>query len=237
MGVLLPKTLAVLQLSTEARELGPMFLRRDHDHDHQPDSGAGRDNLDWPADERLLLSLAMWGDLGAAGAVCDRHGAALFQLACSILGDHDDAESVVVDVIVDACTRTDATRLGVSLRHELARLTYARCLRLGSADERRAGELSDWLRDAEGSAATTMAELIAGQQRVAIALVGLGEYTCRDAAALIGTSEAAVADLVSAGLRDINSRGTAAIDRRRSDSGVGLTCRLRSGVSARIHKL
>jgi DNA-directed RNA polymerase specialized sigma24 family protein len=156
-------------------------------------------------DERALVRLALRGDVSAPGQIFDRHGTALFSLACTLLGDHEDAESVVVEVIVAACSKPGATRPGGSLRHELARLTYLRCVRLGTRDEVRPVQLSDLTESGHGSAIAVMTELwiAARRQRAAIALVKFGDYTCPEVADLLGLPAATVAGLLRSGLRDL----------------------------------
>lgn len=97
---------------------------------------AGRAMTPWPAGpnptsaERRLLAAALVGDERAVGLLYDAHADALYRLARCALGPGAGAESIVVDVIVEACTPPGLHAGGAatgSLRFELARRTYERC--------------------------------------------------------------------------------------------------------------
>jgi DNA-directed RNA polymerase specialized sigma24 family protein len=184
-----------------------MLVARARDR-HRPEAGsyrAGTGSRPDSSDGRALLALALRGDVSAPAQVCDGHGPALFSLACAVLGDREDAQWVVAEVIVAACTRPGAIRPGGSLRHELARLTYLRCARLGTGGEARLDQLSDLPGAGQGSAIAVMTELsaAAGQQRAALALVKVGDHTYLEVADLLGLPVATVAGLLRSGLRDL----------------------------------
>lgn len=168
----------------------------------------------WAADRHDLLAAARGGDVCAVGQLCDRHGGALYGLACVVLSDSARAESVVVAVLARACADPRATGAvgGGSLRRDLARLTYLYSIRcLGDTD-----------RPVLGSATARMAELseLARQQRSAIALVQCGDHTVGDVADLLGLPVPAVAVLLTSGLRDLE-----AADRRVADDRLQHTLR------------
>ena len=168
-------------------------------------------------ERRDLLDAAAAGDVQAIALICDRHGAALFSIAWSIMGDPGRAESVVVDVVARACADPGATAVAAtgSLRRELTRLTYLYSLRsLACVDRTRPARWSALLRMAE------VAEL-AGQQRAAVALVQCGDHSVDDVADLIDLPVQAVAALLCAGLRDLESA-----DRRAARNGRHHTCKV-----------
>ncbi len=156
----------------------------------------------------VVAVAASSGDISAIGQICDRHGGALFALARAIVGDATRAEAVVVEVIARACADPGATTIGagVSLRRELARLTYLYSIRC----------LEDTHRPVGGSALARIAALseLARRQRSALALVQYGNHTVDDVADLLNLFVPAVALLLTAGLRDLQ-----AADRRAADEG------------------
>lgn len=124
----------------------------------------------------------------ALGALCDRHGAALFTLALAMTDDPVSAEEVVVDVLVQADPRA------TSSRHELARAVYlrSRALSLSGQDSR-----TSWT--------------VGGQQRAAVCLAHHGGHTLDDLALLLGTSRHAAADLLRSGLRAFSGAAPGAV--------------------------
>lgn len=122
-------------------------------------------------------------DESDAGRICDRHGAALFSLAYSVLLDRAEAERVVVSVIADVCIDHDVARDEVSMRKRLAYRTFVRCLSTGATAER--GEMA----------------APAGRERVSMALVRFGGFSYRDVATLLDLPAAGVAGLLATGLR------------------------------------
>lgn len=80
------------------------------------------------------LSAAFAGDERAVGSLYDEHVDSLYRLACRTLSSSRQAQDVVVDVMVQACTApgllvADGRQEG-GLRLALARRTYERCLEL-----------------------------------------------------------------------------------------------------------
>lgn len=146
-----------------------------------------------------LLRAAARGDRVAISQICDRHGAALFHLACAVVADPVRAEAVVVEVVARACVDPAATATAArgSLRRELARLTY-----LCSSRDRLEQDLPQ-----TGSAVDRMVRLgeAARQQRTAIALVQCGDHTVDDVADLLGLPFPTVAVLLTSGLRDLEA--------------------------------
>jgi hypothetical protein len=114
----------------------------------------------------------------------------LISLAWAILGDRLYAESVVVEVIADACARPGVATTDAAVRQELARLTYQACLRSRPATAGR--RLPD--------------------RRAALELILIEDHICLDVADLIGLPVDTVADLVCSFPRDI--RRDADSDRR-----------------------
>lgn len=133
-----------------------------------------------PTDEQTLLDSALGGHGWADHEMCDRHAGALFCLARAVLDAGEPAETVVVGVVADACTRPGLVSLGAgrTLRHELARLTYERC-----------------------TAAT--GQPTAARSRVLLALCAWGAHTYRQAGALMGLPASAVPAMLGASLREV----------------------------------
>lgn len=101
------------------------------------------------------------------------HGDQIRWIAETILGNRAVAQVVVVDVITTRCRRPLAAG-ELPSRHELARMTYLRCLRAGAQHE-----------------------------RAAVALVELGDHSTDDVADLLGLSTETVAQLLVAGRRAV----------------------------------
>jgi hypothetical protein len=117
---------------------------------------------------------------GAGDRVDDvwrRDGRALLALASVVFEDPQDAEAVVVEVILDACTPPAAA--GPSGRAKLARYLYVR-----------------WLRE-QGTGGGGRAQ----QQRAAVALGLFGQQTYGEIATLMGLPAPEVAGLMRSGLR------------------------------------
>lgn len=188
-----------------------MLIMRTRDRQQSLAGRSRAGSVSWSGgfDQRDLLALALLGDASAPAKVCDRHGAALFSLACAVLGDHEDAEAVVVDVVVAACSKPGTARPDRSLRHELARLTYLRSAELGAGDEVRPVWLTDPAEPGWGSVAELMTEVrvAAGQQRTALALIRFGDHTYREVAELLGLPVMTVAALLCSALHDLQPAG------------------------------
>jgi DNA-directed RNA polymerase specialized sigma24 family protein len=111
--------------------------------------------------------------------VRQRHGKALYALALTMCQDAEQAEAVVVQAVLDACTPDHLAVPSVG-RVELARYVYVLW-------QRRRGDRQ------EGRASL---------QRSAVALGLFGDHTYRDVAALMGLPAREVADLMRSGLLD-----------------------------------
>jgi DNA-directed RNA polymerase specialized sigma24 family protein len=123
---------------------------------------------------------------GAAATVDDvwqRHGRALYALALTMCQDAEQAEAVVVQAVLDACT-PDHLAVPAVGRAELARYVYVLW-------QRRRGDRH------EGRASL---------QRSAVAMGLFGDHTYREVATLMGLPAREVADLMRSGLLDATSR-------------------------------
>ncbi|TDD50058.1 hypothetical protein E1263_31305 [Kribbella antibiotica] len=118
-------------------------------------------------------------------AVWTVHGNSLRALAATILRNSGAAEMVVVDVISTRCIGPGGI-VRLPSRHELARLTYLRCLRAGAIDDRIKGRPE---RDRPDSNA-------------AIALVEFGDHSSHQVSELLDLSHEATAKMLAAGQRD-----------------------------------
>lgn len=121
--------------------------------------------------------------------VWHRHGAALFALTMVLFEDVDDAESVVTQAFLDACTPDDIAISPVS-RRELARYVYVLWVRRTAAAQVIAGQPS------LVAPATTLVH----RQRIAIALAMFGEHTYTEIAALMELPAPDIASLMRSGL-------------------------------------
>ena len=119
------------------------------------------------------------------GALCDRHGAALFTLALAVTEDRARAEEVVVEVLAEAGELADASRS----RRELARSVYLHAA---------AGQSST-------PAPATSSYDACRQQHAAICLAHHGDHSLGDLADLFGLPKHAVAELLRSGLRNLNA--------------------------------
>lgn len=140
-------------------------------------------------EERARLRAARAGDLCATGQIYDRHGPAMFQLACTVTGDRQQAEAAVVAAMVEALTDPASSQPAVAMRTDLALRTYQRCL----------------APDGSVSAGTAVTELtmMADRRRAVLALVTYGDLTCAQVGDLMGLGQPMVAGLLRAGLRQL----------------------------------
>lgn len=131
------------------------------------------------------------------------HGDQIRWIAETILGNRAVAQVVVVDVITTRCRRPLAAG-ELPSRHELARMTYLRCLRAGAVSDPIEGR-PDRDRPDSSIASITMVGLrvLAQHQRAAFALVELGDHSTDDVADLLGLSAETVAQLLVAGRRAV----------------------------------
>jgi hypothetical protein len=120
-----------------------------------------------------------------------RHGVAVFALALVLSDDAEDAESVVIQAFLDACTPIDIAVESVS-RHEMARYVYVlwvrRLAESGTGRLKRRGFGLPILRG------------MSPHQRTAIALALFGEHTYHEIAALMELTPMDVAALMRSGL-------------------------------------
>ncbi|WP_328999276.1 hypothetical protein OHA18_33130 [Kribbella sp. NBC_00709] len=107
------------------------------------------------------------------------YGDQLRWIAETILGNRVLAQVLVVDVIATRSANPLASGGQFPSRHELARMTYLRCVRAGAVGDR----------------------VLVRQQRAAVALVDLGDHSSGDVADLFGLPAEAVAELLVAGRR------------------------------------
>ena len=121
-----------------------------------------------------------------------RHGTAVFALALVLSDDSEDAEAVVVQAFLDACTPGDIAVAAVS-RHEMARYVYVLWLRRMAEPKARA----------ELKAQRSQVPVLGGMthlQRTAIALALFGEHTYQEIASLMELTPKDVAALMRSGL-------------------------------------
>jgi len=132
----------------------------------------------------------------------DRHGRAVYTLACALLGDETAAAQAVRLGMTDLAH--SAERASTNDAHRSwARHVYVRSQEI--ADETSRISHSQ-------SAMTSLGQLPL-PQRTCLALCLYGGHTCREVASLLGVPHLAVADLLTTGLRDVErlaGGGTAA---------------------------
>ena len=124
--------------------------------------------------------------------VWDRHGGSVYALACALLGDEAAAVRVVTLAMVDLARSTDAESHEDTLRF-LARRVYRHSQEVSVEPSGNANlpPLMVWLGQ--------LAEL----QRACLALCVFGGHTHREAADLLGVPPSTVAELLTAGLREL----------------------------------
>jgi DNA-directed RNA polymerase specialized sigma24 family protein len=121
-----------------------------------------------------------------------RHGTAVFALALVLSDDSEDAEAVVVQAFLDACTPADIAVAAVS-RHEMARYVYVLWLRRMAEPRARA----------DVKVRRSQMPVLRGMthpQRTAIALALFGEHTYQEIASLMQLTPKDVAALMRSGL-------------------------------------
>jgi len=126
-----------------------------------------------------------------------RHGAALFALSLVLFEDVEDAESVVTQAFLDACTPSDIALASVG-RRELARYVYVLWARRSASHSSRV-LLSSADPGWRPSGVAAMAKL-SHRQRTAIALAMFGEHTYTEIATLMELPAITVASLMRSGL-------------------------------------
>lgn len=135
-------------------------------------------------------------------ALWDRHGKSVYALACALLGDETAAAQAVT------LGMTDLARSAGSVSTNDARRSWARHVYWRSQEL--AGETS---RTPHLPPAMVWLGQLAQLQRACLALCLFGGHTRREAADLLGVPPATVADLLTAGLREVKrlaAGGTAA---------------------------
>ena len=122
----------------------------------------------------------------------DRHGTSVYALACALLGDETPAEQAVT------LGMADLVRSAGSVSTNDARRSWARHVYLRSQEL--AGETSS---TPHLPPAMVWLGQLAPLQRACLALCLFGGHTRREAADLLGVPPTTVADLVTAGLREV----------------------------------
>jgi hypothetical protein len=127
----------------------------------------------------------------------DRHGRAVHALACALLGDEDAADRAVALGMTDLARSTERVSVD-NARRLMARYVYRRT------------------QDLAGRTPTTLdlppvmvwLGQLAHLQRASLALCVFGGHTHREAAGLLGVPPATVAELLTAGLRELGRLAT-----------------------------
>ncbi|MFK4088221.1 RNA polymerase sigma factor [Kribbella sp. NPDC020789] len=134
-------------------------------------------------------------------AVWAAHGDHLRRLAATILRNFAAAKMVVVDVISTRCAGPGGF-VDLPARHELARLTYLRCLRAGAVDDHIPGRPErDRIDSTPASISILGLRVLAHHQRAAVALVEYGDHTCAEVSDLLGLPQQTTAQLLASGRR------------------------------------
>lgn len=122
----------------------------------------------------------------------DRHGRAVYALACTLLGDREAAAQAVMLGMTDLA-RSAHRESAADVRRRLARHVYWRTQELAAH-----AHTTPHLPPA-------MAALgrLASLQRACLALCVLGGHTYREAAGLLGVPPETVAELLTAGLTEV----------------------------------
>lgn len=198
---------------------------------HGPRGSGSRRSGHGEGDDWRVLAAARGGDEAAVGQICDRHGAAVFVLACVISGEREFAQAVTVDVLAEACTDpanptepTDAAGTPStrgSLRHDLAQRTYQRCAPPARTPARTVTTVVGHPDRGPGPIVAELARL-GFQQRTAIALTCLGDHDYRDVAGLLGLATTTTAGLIASGLHEIHDlRGPRSTPTLRPPASLG----------------
>lgn len=122
----------------------------------------------------------------------ERHGRSVYALACTLLGDREAAAKAVTLGITDLA-RSDHRGSASDIRRCMARHVYWRTQEL-TALEPTAFHLPPAM-----AGLSRLAQL----QRACLALCVFGGHTYREAAAVLGVPPATVAELLTAGLREM----------------------------------
>lgn len=122
----------------------------------------------------------------------DRHGSSVYALACTLLGDEVAAIQAVTMGMTDLAQSTESVSAN-DARRSMARHVYWRSQEL-------AGETS---RTLHLPPAMVWLGQLAQLQRACLALCVFGGHTHREAAGLLGVPPMTVAELLTAGLREL----------------------------------
>lgn len=134
--------------------------------------------------------------------VWDHHGSSLYTLACALLGDEAAATQAVTLAMADLARSADGWST-IDVRATLVRGVY----------EHSQDIVDRTPRTLDLPPAMAWLERVAPLQRACLALCLFGGLTHRRAAELIGVSPATVAELLTAGLRELGGLGGLAADR------------------------
>ena len=125
--------------------------------------------------------------------VWDRHGAAAYALACALLGDEAAATQAVTLAMIDLA-RTEDTVPAEAARRTLACQVHLRSQEL----------VDQTFRTLDLPPAMVWLGKLAPLQRACLALCVFGGLTHHEAAGLLDTPPMMVAELLTAGLRDLS---------------------------------
>ena len=155
-------------------------------------AGADSRRLQAPAPRFGLESEADASTAPDLEKVWDRHGGSVYALACALLGDEAAAVRTVTLAMVDLALSTDAESHEDTLRF-LARRVYRHSQEVAVEPSGKPGlpPVMVWLGQ------------LAQLQRACLALCVFGGLTHREAADLLGVPPSTVAELLTAGLREL----------------------------------
>jgi len=155
-------------------------------------TGAAHHRLQAPARRPRFASAADSNTAPDLEKVWDRHGGSVYALACALLGDEAAAVRTVTLAMVDLALSTDAEPDEETLR-VLARRVYRHSQEVPMAPSGmpHLPPVMGWLGQ------------LAQLQRACLALCVFGGHTRREAADLLDVSPSTVAELLTAGLREL----------------------------------
>ncbi len=155
-------------------------------------AGADSRRLQAPAPRPRLESEADASTAPDLEKVWDRHGGSVYALACALLGDEAAAVRVVTLAMVDLALSTDGESHEDTLRF-LARRVYRHSqeVPVEPSGSPHLPPVMVWLGQ------------LAQLQRACLALCVFGGHTHREAADLLGVPPSTVAELLTAGLREL----------------------------------
>jgi DNA-directed RNA polymerase specialized sigma24 family protein len=151
------------------------------------------------ADDAELLSAVAALDVEAVEEAYERHATALCGLALLIAEDAGLAEDAVAGTFIALWRSPTSICLEEqSLRAALASELYTRCTQ--ARGRRAPGQRTRICQDSQPSARADLT-LLPCLQRDLLALIMLGEHSCREAAHRVGVNEAAAARMITDTLR------------------------------------